>query len=158
AHLKEAIKLEPYLAGPRAELASLLQENNGNAIEIRQLREDEANLIERDAKYAPENPDIFYRLGLLRYTLGQFDQAEAALRTACDKAPQNYEYLMALALLQERRYNDSGNEDQLRATMKSLKALHDLNKDDPRAKLILQRLSATWQEKHPDATPADGKR
>jgi len=158
AHLKDAIKLEPYLAWPRAELASLLQEQNGDPKEIRRLREDEANLVERDSKYAPDNADIFYRLGLLRYTLDEFDEAEAALRAACEKAPQNYEYLMALALLQERRYKDTGNEDQLKAAMKSLNGLRLLNKDDPRGKLIFQRLYETAREKHPDAAPAQEKK
>jgi tetratricopeptide (TPR) repeat protein len=151
AHLKAAIKLEPYLAGPRAELASLLQERNGDPKEIRQLREEEANLVERDSKYAPDNPDIFYRLGLLRYTLDEFDQAETALRTACEKAPQNYEYLMALALLQERRYTITGNEDQLKAAMMSLDALRHLNKNDPRGKMIFQRLYDTYKAKNPGA-------
>ena len=85
-HLVDAIKLEPYLAGPRAELASLMQEHKGDEAEIRRLRAEEADLVERDTKLAPDNADIFYRLGLLRYTLGEYDKAEAAFRAALCKS------------------------------------------------------------------------
>jgi len=53
-HLVDAIKLEPYMAGPRQELASLMQELKGDEAEIRRLRVEEAELLERDAKLASE--------------------------------------------------------------------------------------------------------
>jgi tetratricopeptide (TPR) repeat protein len=146
-HLTAAIKLEPYLAGPRAELASLLQEQKGSPAEIRKLRSEEADLWERDSKLAPENAEIFYRLGLLRYTLDEYDKAAAALEEACKKAPQNATYLMALALLQEKQYELSGDFEQFKTAARTLKAMHDLNPDDPRAKQILQRLVQTRELK-----------
>jgi predicted CXXCH cytochrome family protein len=146
-HLTAAIKLEPYLAGPRAELASLLDQQQGNEAEVHRLRTEEAELLERDAKLAPENADISYRLGLLRYTLDDIDKAEAAFQQACEKAPRNYDYRMALALLQEKRYELSGDDAQLKAAATSLKMLHDMNKDDPRAKQILNRMLGTRQQK-----------
>jgi predicted CXXCH cytochrome family protein len=157
-HLVAAIKLEPYLAGPRAELASLMQEHGGEDGEIRKLRTEEADLVERDTKLAPDNADIFYRLGLLRYTLGEYEKAEAALKKACEKAPRNYEYLMALALLHEKRFNETGDEKQFNAAMLSLRSMLELNKQDPRARSIFQRLLGAWKEKHPDAKPPAGDR
>jgi Flp pilus assembly protein TadD len=146
-HLQAAIKLEPYMAGPRGELASLLQEQGGTPAEIRRLREEEAKLIERDARLAPDNAHIWYQLGLLRYLLGELDDAEEALAAACRLAPQNYGYLMALALLQERRYELSGEVAQLDAAVASLKRLHALRPTDPRAEQILERLLETRRGK-----------
>jgi tetratricopeptide (TPR) repeat protein len=157
-HLVDAIKLEPYLAGPRAELASLMQEHKGDDAEIKHLRAEEADLVERDSKLAPDNADIFYRLGLLRYTLGDYDKAEAAFRAACEKSPRNYDYLMALALLEEKRYLETGDEKQFNAAVQSIKTMHELNKNDLRAKQILERLLATWHEKNPNANSEQPKK
>jgi tetratricopeptide (TPR) repeat protein len=150
-HLVDAIKLEPYLAGPRAELASLMQEHKGDDAEIKKLRAEEADLVERDSKLAPDNADIFYRLGLLRYTLGDYGKADAALRMACAKSPRNYEYLMALGLLEEKMYTETGEEKQFNAAVESIRKMHELNRDDPRAKAILERLLQVWHQKNPNA-------
>jgi tetratricopeptide (TPR) repeat protein len=147
AHFQAAIRLEPYMAGPRSELASLMQDQVGDANEIRRLREEEAELMERDALLAPGNAEIHYRLGLLRFLLGQFDEAQAALTAACDRAPQNYEFLMMLALLHERRYELEGDEQQLNAAALALKKLHELDPGDPRARQIFARLLETQQSR-----------
>jgi predicted CXXCH cytochrome family protein len=146
-HLAAAIQLEPYLAGPRSELASLMHEHRGNPEEFRKLREEEAALVERDSKFAPDNAAIFYQLGLLRYTLGQYELAEEALRKACEKAPQNYDYRMALALLYEKMFETSGDEKQLEQAALSVQKLHEMQKEDPRAKQILMRLLETQRAK-----------
>ena len=101
-HLVDAIKLEPYLAG-------LLEQNwphscrstRGTRPKSKNCEMEEADLVERDSKLAPENADIFYRLALMRYTLGDYDKAETAFRMACASVLQNYEYLMALVLLRK---------------------------------------------------------
>jgi predicted CXXCH cytochrome family protein len=142
-HLTAAIKLEPYLAGPRSELASLMQEHNGDPAEIRRLHTEEADLMERDSTLAPDSADIFYHLGLLRYTLDDFDKAEAAFQKACEKAPRNYDYRMALALMQEKRYDQTGDVKDFETAARSLKVLHDMSHDDPRAQQILMRLIET---------------
>jgi hypothetical protein len=152
-HLVDAIKLEPYLSGARAELASLMEELQGDPAEIRRLRAEEADLVERDTKLAPDNADIFYRLGLLRYKLGELDKAEAAFQAACEKSPGNYEYLMLLTLLQEKRYEKTGDEKYFNAAVLSLKRMHELDKNDPRAKQIFERLLGTWRQKNPNAKP-----
>jgi tetratricopeptide (TPR) repeat protein len=154
-HLEAAIKLEPYLAGARGELASLLHEQGGIESEIHALRREEAELMQRDARLAPDNAQIWYQLGLLRYLLGDYDEAELALSTACRLAPQNYEYLMALALLQERRYELTGDSAQLDAAVASLKRLHALRPSDPRAEQILSRLLETRRAKEAAAGARD---
>ena len=141
-HLTKAIALEPYLTGARGELASIMQEYGGQPAEIERLRKEEADLLDRDAKLAPENANIFYRLGLMRYLLGEFDKAGAAFQQACEKAPQNYDYRMVLALLQKKRYEDTGDVAQHNEAMKSLAILLKLNRDDPRAKQIYLELDA----------------
>jgi tetratricopeptide (TPR) repeat protein len=142
-HFQAAIRLEPYMAGPRSELANLLQQHNGEEVEIRQLREKEVELLERDALLVPENAEIQYQLGLLRYLLGDLNAAHVALSAACDRSPLNYEYLMALALLHERRYELSSEVAQFDAAVATLKKLDDLQPTDPRARQILLRLLAT---------------
>ena len=153
-HLTDAIALEPYLAGPRGELASLMQEHQGDEAEIRQLRAAEADLMDRDVKLAPENANIFYQLGLLRYTLGEYDKAEAAFQKACEKEPSNYDYRMALALLQEKRYEQTGDENHFNAAVRSLRTLFDMNREDPRSKDITVRLLQTRNAKGAGPPPA----
>lgn len=151
-HLQAAIKVGPYMAGARGELASLLSELGGNAAEIRRLREEEVNLLERDAQLAPESAHIMYQLGLLRYLLDELDGAETALAAACNLAPQNYEFLMALALLQERRFELSGDERQFDAAVQSLEKLNELHPADARARQILIRLLETRRVKQAAAS------
>jgi tetratricopeptide (TPR) repeat protein len=146
-HLTSAIKLEPYLAGPRSELASLMQEHQGDPKEIVRLRSEEADLMDRDSTLAPDNADIFYHLGLLRYTLGEREKADTAFHKACEKAPRNYDYRMALALFQEKQYDESGDANRFEDAAQSLKRLHEMNPDDPRAEQILARLLETRNAK-----------
>jgi tetratricopeptide (TPR) repeat protein len=145
--LRTAIRLEPYLTGARGELASLLQDLNGDEEEIQRLREEEVELMERDAKLVPDNAAIFYQLGMLRFLLEHFDAAHAAVVPASRLAPRDYEYLMVLALLHERRYELTGDERQFELALDSLKKLHELNRDDPRAAQILERLGETRRSK-----------
>jgi tetratricopeptide (TPR) repeat protein len=151
-HLTAAIKLEPYLAGPRAELASLMQEHRGDEKEIRRLRTEEADLWERDSKLVPDNAHILYRLGLLRYTLDEYDKAAAALEQACEKAPKNADYRMALALLQEKRYELTGDEAQFKAAVASLHKLQELDRTNPAAQQILTRLVKTREAREAEKT------
>jgi predicted CXXCH cytochrome family protein len=152
-HFQTAIRLEPYLAGPRAELANMLQQLGGQEAEIRRLRQEEADLLDRDAQLLPENAEIRYQLGLLRYLLGELDAAQTALAAACDRAPQNYEYLMALALLHERRYELTSDELHFNDAVQTIKRLNELQPADPRARQILVRLIATQKSLQDSASP-----
>jgi uncharacterized protein HemY len=152
-HLVDAIKLEPYMAGSRQELASLMQQLNGDQAEIRRLRTEEADLLERDAKLAPNNADVYFRLGKLRYLLDEYDRAEAAFKTACEKAPKDYEYLMMLALMEQKQYEKTSDNNHFNDAMATIKTMLELNKDDPRAKEIFRSLLVTWHQKNPNANP-----
>jgi tetratricopeptide (TPR) repeat protein len=149
-HFQAAIRLESYIAGPRAELANVLQALGGNESEIRGLRQEETALLERDARLAPENAEVRYQLGLLRYLLGDLEAAQTALAAACDRSPQHYEYLMALALLQERRFELTSDESYFNDAVQSLKKLDALRPADPRAKQILMRLIETRKSREPE--------
>jgi predicted CXXCH cytochrome family protein len=142
-HFQAAIELEPYMSGPRAELATLLQQQGAAPGDVQRLRREEADLLERDSKLAPDSAEILYQLGMLRYLLGELDAAQIALSSATEKAPQNYEFLMALALLLERRYELAGDVALFDDARRTLEKLHELRPADPRARQILQRLLAT---------------
>jgi tetratricopeptide (TPR) repeat protein len=143
AEFRLAIRTEPYLTGPRTELANLLAAQGGDPNEIREIRQQAAELRERDALLLPNSPEIFYQLGLLRFLLGQHDAAATALTEACRLAPAMYEYRMALALLEERRFEQAGDQRYYDAAVESLELLQQMRPDDPRAGLIRQRLETT---------------
>jgi tetratricopeptide (TPR) repeat protein len=156
-HLVAAIKLEPYLAGPRTELASLMFEHGGDKAEMRRLWKDEAPLVERDTRLRPDNATVFYELGKLRYLLEEYDKADVALRAACEKDPRNFEYVYFLAMMQQKRYELTGDETQFNAGMMSIKKMRELNPKDPRAKEVFDSLLAVWRARHPDSKTSDGK-
>ena len=135
---KTAIRLEPYLAGPRSNLAGLLEQIEADPAEVRRLREEELALLERDAKLLPDNPGVRYRLGLSYYLLGRLDEAQASIEEACRLAPHSYDYRLLLTLLYEKlaRY---------RQAIESARILLDLRSDDPVAKEILRRLETASQ-------------
>lgn len=139
-HLRTAIELEPYMAGARLELASILSESPGNEAEIQRLRAEEVELLERDAQLAPDNPMIFYELGRLRYLLGEYDAAQAALETACQLAPDNYQFRLFLALLHEKRYDLTGDVEQFNLAVDALEMLNELRPNDRNVQNILIQL------------------
>lgn len=150
---RTAIRLEPYLTGPRTELANLLAQQQGDAAEIRRLRSEEAENLARDAKLLPDSAETVYHLGLLRYLLGEFEPASDALTKACELAPANFDYRMALALLEEKRYEQDGDRAHFDAAVASLKKLSELRPRDPRTTQILQRITATRLTKEAQSRP-----
>lgn len=117
-----AILVEPRLVGPRSNLAALLErmleaqtsnsqnsssQNDSQQIEkMRQtigiLRAQELPLLERDARLAPTNGPIQYRLGLAYYLNGRIDEALAKLKAASELEPENPDFATALKLLREK--------------------------------------------------------
>ncbi|MEN1680023.1 MAG: ammonia-forming cytochrome c nitrite reductase subunit c552 [Planctomycetota bacterium] len=146
--LRTSIRLEPYLAGARGRLASLLEaERRASPSEIKQLREKEVELLERDAGYAADNANVFYRLGLLRYQIGDADGAADALAEACRLAPETPDHHLALALQQEAQYAATSEQRHFDAAVEALKKLHELIPGDPTATQVLQRIMATRKQK-----------
>jgi tetratricopeptide (TPR) repeat protein len=145
--LRTAIRIEPHLTGPRSELANLLAGNASHADEVQRLRAEEANNLTRDSQLLPDNATIFYRLGLLRYLLGEYTAASRAMTKACELAPTSYDFRMALALLQEKWYERDGDVAQYDAAVQSLDVMDELRPKDPRTEQIRQRLMITRQAK-----------
>ena len=139
ASFRTAIRLEPYLTGPRSQLASLLESQDSNPEEVQSLRRDELELLKRDTKLLPDSGPTFYQLGLLYFLLGDLDHAQDALQTACELAPQSYDFWMALALLQERRH-------QWEEAVESLNKMQQLQPGDRRTGQIYERLRRTRPE------------
>ena len=131
---RHAIRLEPYLTGPRTELAALLDANGGGGDQVAQLRREELANLERDARLLPDSAITHYRLGLMRYLAGDLAGAQQSLTQATKRAPNSYEFLMALALLYER----TEDWDDAVATLEKMRKLRPA---DPRTRQILQRLN-----------------
>ena len=133
AAFRTAIRLEPYLTGPRSNLALLLERTGGSADEVRRLRVAERQRLARDAAQLPDNPWIQERYGLLLYLLGDLDQAQAALKRASVRAPDSHRIRMELTLLYEK-------QKHWPRALESAKALVRLRPDDPAAAAILRRI------------------
>ena len=120
-----AILVEPTSMGARTNLAALydrmiqeaqeqaqLAANQGNrqgveaalapipsmSYEADKLRREELDLLERDARLAPDNAAIQHRLGLSQYLLGWRKEAEKSLRAAALLEPTNPNYVYVLSI------------------------------------------------------------
>lgn len=112
AAYETAIRVEPRTAGPRANLAAVLErqaelgtdpaEQAALRERVTQLRKEELELLARDAQLLPENAAIRYRYGLSLYLHGELEAAERELVAAVERAPNSPEFIMGLALLYER--------------------------------------------------------
>ncbi len=131
--LRTAIRVEPYLAGARSNLASLLEQGGASAEEVERLRQEELKLLQRDAKLLPDNPTVQYRYALTLYLLGQHEEAEEALEKAVALDPESYNYRLMLTLLYEKQQNWD-------EALLSTEALLNIRPNDPAALQILQRL------------------
>lgn len=113
---RTAIRVEPYLTGSRAQLSQLLdqlrldpaqqkafQEAKGSEEEIKRLREEEVELLARDAKLLPSDASVRYLRGRVLYLLKREDEARQAFIEACELAPNEYEYWLFLALICEKQ-------------------------------------------------------
>lgn len=103
--------VEPTVAGPRSNLASLLErlaaqappEQRSAVLQrVQGLRREELPLLARDAGLAPDNAAVQYRYGLALYLTGDLDQAMSQLERAVELAPQEAAFRQARDLLRER--------------------------------------------------------
>jgi tetratricopeptide (TPR) repeat protein len=107
AAYETAIRVEPNMAGPRTNLAALLdqvaEQGDSRAVaRAKQLRSDELPLLARDAKLAPDNAVVQYRYGLALYLSGNDSQALEQLERTGELAPDVDDYQLALRLLREK--------------------------------------------------------
>ncbi|MEX2169857.1 MAG: cytochrome c3 family protein [Pirellulales bacterium] len=151
-HLRNAIGRESYLTGPRSELASLLAESGGDPAEVVRLRKEELELFKRDVQLLPDSAVAFYRLGLMQILLGQVADAEQSLSKAAELGKFIYDYHMALALLQERRFESDGNRAHADRAIATLKKMNELRPNDPQTNEILRRIVERRENREGSAT------
>jgi len=131
--LRTAIRLEPYLSGTRDQLAQLLEQSTGDSEQIRQLREEEIELLKRDSRLLPDSPHPRYRRGMLLYLLERHDEARESLEQACEVAPDSFESWLAIALLCEK-------QQRWEQAVEALEQMERLRPGDPSIGGIFQRI------------------
>lgn len=110
AAYREAIHIEPGLSGARANLAAVLDTQLQNPSlplssrtslenQIKTLREEEFELLARDARLVPNNAAIQYQYGLALYLREQLEPALTALGKAVELEPRTADFRLAYALL-----------------------------------------------------------
>ena len=99
---RRAIMAQPRVAGPRSNLAALLERVNRND-EAQLYRREELDLMVRDAKLAPRDANLQYRLGLAFYLNGMSDQAEKAMVRSVELDPNNPNFILPLVLLYQKQ-------------------------------------------------------
>ena len=144
--LATAIRLEPYLTGPRDQLAELMQRAGKDPGEIRRLRSEEVDNLERDAKLLPTNGHIRYRQGMLLYLLDRKKEARKSFEAACELMPDSYESWLALALLCE-------SQQSWDRAYEALEQMYRLQPEDPAIRGILQRIQQTRAAEEAAAEP-----
>ncbi|NOY43245.1 MAG: tetratricopeptide repeat protein [Planctomycetes bacterium] len=138
--LENAIRLEPYLSGVRDMLAQILVESRGNPERIRELREQEAELLKRDFELMPENIRPLYRRGMLLYLLERGDEAREVFQQACQLAPESFDNWLALALICEKQH-------RWQQAVKALQQMQQLRPNDPAIRGIAERIQQAKAEK-----------
>ena len=133
--LRTVIRIEPYLTGPRGELARLLDQldSHETQAEIRALRTQEVGLLERDIRLLPSTPMLRYRQGMLLYLLDEPARALESLREACRLDPNSYQYWLALALLCEK-------EQLWDPALDALRNMQRIRPEDPAIRSIYLRM------------------
>ena len=124
---RAAIRLDPYFAGPRSNLAALLESNarqidqelrsSGNQVsvaelkeisqqiqkfllEANELRKQEHELLVTDIRRSKDLPNthaLFYRYAMSCYIQNELDKTEEYLLAAHEQAPEVPQYLLALS-------------------------------------------------------------
>ena len=149
AAYRQAIKVEPTVAGARSNLAQLLdrraarllqmkdQENaavEGIQAEARALRQAELPLLRRDAEQLPEDIGLQYRYAMSLYLNDEPEAAIEVLLPAAKRQPAAENVLLGLALL----YQKTG---QLETAKTWAQRLVELQPRDPSYQQLLQELT-----------------
>ncbi|MEZ6135719.1 MAG: HEAT repeat domain-containing protein [Pirellulaceae bacterium] len=106
-----AIAVEPQVAGPRTNLASLTERIQADVqqpevrqrmqAEVQRLRKEELALLLRDVALLPSSPDLQYRTGMALYLDGQKELAVEHLVIAAELEPKQVGFAQAAAMLYE---------------------------------------------------------
>jgi predicted CXXCH cytochrome family protein len=141
-----AIEVEPSAAGPRANLAALLEQSLATTSDeaegkklldtIARLRREELELLARDAKFVPQNATVRYRYGLSLYLHGRLDEAEKELLEAARLSPNTPDFVLAVALLYQK-------QNRLDLAIEYTKRVVELRPDDASYQQLLQELRQT---------------
>ena len=111
ASYQRAIQVEPTVAGPRTNLATLLERSlpqmppqkvSSVTDWVRRLRSQELPLLARDAALVPDLFEVQYRYGLALYLEGQIDAAAEQIERAVRLQPGHPEASEVLRLLRSR--------------------------------------------------------
>jgi Flp pilus assembly protein TadD len=138
-----AVHVQPDVAGPRSNLAQLLDRMN-DAAGARRWRAEELPLLRRDALLTPNHATTQYRYGLSLYLDGQEAEALPLLARAAEIEPSNVDYQLALALLNERLGHNQ-------AALRGIQTVRQLRPHDPQLIPIEQRLKSQLQPSQPRA-------
>ncbi|MGE0755578.1 MAG: tetratricopeptide repeat protein [Pirellulaceae bacterium] len=149
-----ALRIEPQMAGPRANLAALLEQFAASerdetaaqhlARRVQDLRQQELELLRRDAQLVPRNASVRYRLGLSLYLHGQLAEAEHELREAVQLSPNTADFVLGLALLLQK-------QNQIPEAIEWTRRLLVLRPGDPSYAQLLAELE---QQQRPSGQPA----
>lgn len=107
-----AIRVEPRAVGARSNLAALLERlisaghlTGPHAVQaerrVAQLRKEELPLLERDASFAPEFPELQFRIAKLQYLTGNPEDAVEPAQRAVELRPDDADYRLYYAMLLE---------------------------------------------------------
>ncbi len=147
---RTAMRLEPYLSGPRSELAQLLIEASAVPAEVgeevEKLRREEIELLKRDIGLVPDSAEARYHLGRMYILVGDLANSEAILAEAHKLAPRDIHMAITLARVQQERFKN-GDEKAFDRAVETLKRMHEVNPNSPHAENILRDLMQLRQER-----------
>lgn len=130
ARLDKALALDPTL-GDAYVLKSYVH------LEIRPSLDDALSEAQLAVKYAPNNPDSHYTLGLVQEKRRAFTQAEAAFLNAVKANPEYADVYLSLGML----YEDSLNDNEKAAG--AYKRYQELGGTNSRATLFFRKQAAS---------------
>ncbi|MEN6498085.1 MAG: tetratricopeptide repeat protein [Thermoguttaceae bacterium] len=127
---REVIRQEPKMGEVYYSLGLLVAEDDKRL-------EEATGLLAKAAELVSDNPRIHYNHGLALQKLGRPQKAEEAILAAHKLAPQNTDYLHALAIL----YSQQKQWDRAIASVEQLRRLEPSNPNWGRLLSEIQRLS-----------------
>ncbi len=154
-HYETAIVVEPAMAGPRTNLSALLNRNLVSATsmpaelrtkmesQIKELREDELILLERDIRLLPNPPaSLIFRFGLSLYLAGKQREAIVQFVRAAEMEPGEADYSNTAAELYEKLKDYPQAQYWAQQTLKRFPT-------HPDSQAVLQRIEQALQAGKP---------